>query len=33
MGFEQHSQLATEPITANGDAHMFAEGIPHMGMG
>ncbi len=33
MGFEQHSQLATEPIAANGDAHMFAKGIPHVGMG
>lgn len=33
MGFEQHPQLATEPIAANGDTHMFAEGIPHVGMG
>jgi hypothetical protein len=33
MGFEQHSQLAAEPITANGDTHMSAKGIPHVGMG
>jgi len=33
MSFEQHSQLATKSIAANGDTHMSAKGIPHMGLG